>query len=194
MIVSDKSGSGFQNVTPGTYQGVCTQIIDLGSQDSTYKGVTKKVRKLYLGWELSELMEDGRPFLVRSMYTASLGEKSALRKTLESWRGRSFTDEELKGFDLSKLLGVNGLLSMVQNDKYVNVGSISPLLKGMVPIQAQSGFTIFNLDEFSESQYSALSDYLKGKICQSPEYAKVSGKPVEHHADADGVPVDDIPF
>ena len=43
-------------------------------------------------------MPDGKPFLVRRRYTASLHEKSALRKDLESWRGRAFTNVELDGF------------------------------------------------------------------------------------------------
>ena len=50
-------------------------------------------------------MEDGRPFAVSKTYTASLFEAAALRKDLESWRGKSFTEEELGGFDISKLLG-----------------------------------------------------------------------------------------
>ena len=50
-------------------------------------------------------MPDGRPFVVSKTYTASLFEMAALRKDLQSWRGMSFTEEELKGFDITKLLG-----------------------------------------------------------------------------------------
>ncbi len=50
-------------------------------------------------------MEDGRPFGVFKTYTASLFEAAALRKDLESWRGKSFSEQELKGFDITNLIG-----------------------------------------------------------------------------------------
>jgi len=39
-------------------------------------------------------------------YTLSLNEKSALYKDLCAWRKKQFSDEELKGFDLTSILGV----------------------------------------------------------------------------------------
>tara|TARA_R110002020_G_scaffold49241_1_gene140287 strand:- start:1526 stop:1996 length:471 start_codon:yes stop_codon:yes gene_type:complete len=39
-------------------------------------------------------------------YTLSLNEKAALYKDLCAWRKKQFTDEELKGFDLTNVLGV----------------------------------------------------------------------------------------
>mgnify|MGYP000061752754 FL=1 len=37
----------------------------------------------------------------------SLNENSALHKDLKSWRGKSFTEAELKSFDMANILGVN---------------------------------------------------------------------------------------
>ena len=45
----------------------------------------------------------GRRFDVARVYTLCLHERAALRKDLESWRGRKFTEQELDGFDLEKL-------------------------------------------------------------------------------------------
>ena len=49
--------------------------------------------------------EGQKPFSIGKEYTLSLSSKSNLYKDLVSWRGKPFTEEELEGFDLSKLLG-----------------------------------------------------------------------------------------
>jgi hypothetical protein len=68
---------------------------------------------------------------VGKWYTASIGEKANLRKDLVNWRGREFTDDELKGFDVKKLLGVPCMLSLTPNDKgKVRVTGIMKLPQG----------------------------------------------------------------
>lgn len=85
-------------------------------------------------------MDDGKPFIVQKRYTASLHEKSKLRPELESWRGRAFTEDELKEFDLEKLLGANCLLNVahvVKDGKtYANVTAVMPLKRGMEKLVA----------------------------------------------------------
>ena len=73
--------------------------------------------------------------LISKTYTASMHEKAALSKDLESWRGRAFTDEERDGFDLKKVLGQPCLLNVIHENKggtvYANIASVSPVPKGM---------------------------------------------------------------
>jgi hypothetical protein len=90
-------------------------------------------------WELAEKMKDGRPFMLSKSYTLSLHEKASLRKDLESWRGKAFTEAELTGFDLEKLITVNCLLNVAAYKKKNGsegrkIASISPMMKGMNPI------------------------------------------------------------
>lgn len=100
MIVSDKSN--FTPAPEGVHNAICVDIVDMGEVDTQW-GKKPRIR---IVWELPEaLMEDDRPFLVSSFYTPSLNEKSTLRKHLQSWRGRPFTSDELKGFDLENILG-----------------------------------------------------------------------------------------
>src|SRR5208337_1405024 len=74
-------------------------------------------------------------------YTLSLHEKAALRKDLESWRGRTFTEEELKGFDVENVLDVPCLLNVIHNGTsgtvYANVSGIMKLPKSMQPIKGR---------------------------------------------------------
>ena len=113
-ISGEGGGQDLPKLEPGIYNGTCYSIVDLGTTDQEYKGVVSKKTRVHLAFEVTEsvdpttntvMMEDGRPFGVFKTYTASLFEAATLRKDLESWRGKSFTEEELSGFDISNLIG-----------------------------------------------------------------------------------------
>jgi hypothetical protein len=130
----------FKPAPPGTFIGVCVDVVDLGLQEVTFQGKTKMQPKIRVYWQIEEINPDNeRPFLVTKRYTLSLHEKSALRKDLVSWRGRDFTDDELSGFDLETLIGVNAMLTITHNENdgrtYANVSGISKLHKSMTPIK-----------------------------------------------------------
>jgi hypothetical protein len=102
--------------------------------------VQTKTRLVFL---LDAQMDDGRPFELAPLYTASLHEKAKLRKDLESWRGRAFTPEELKGFDLEKLIGANCQIQVVHakvgEKVYANVAAIVPLSKNQPKLSLPPG-------------------------------------------------------
>ena len=128
-------GKTFEPAPAGVHQAVCVDVVDLGILEITYQGMTKKQHKVNVAWQVSEDRDDGKPFLVFKRFTLSLHEKSALRKDLESWRGKQFTRDEELGFDIERLIGVNCLLNITHNlvgDRtYANIVSIMPLVKGM---------------------------------------------------------------
>jgi hypothetical protein len=76
----------------------------------TKDGSPVEQRKIRLTFELpTELKvfdeEKGeQPTVLGKKYTLSLSEKAFLRKDLESRRGKQFTEEEMKGFDIAKLV------------------------------------------------------------------------------------------
>src|SRR5262245_36378780 len=71
----------FAMCPPGTHLGVCYRIVDLGTQDTTYKGEAKKARLLQISWEIpEERMDDGKPFSVAKRYTFSSNKKAIFRK------------------------------------------------------------------------------------------------------------------
>src|SRR5580700_4442984 len=127
IYASAKSGSNFKPAPAGTHPAVCCDVIDLGILEVNFNGKTKKQHKINLVWQIDELRDDNRPFLVRKRYTLSLHEKAGLRKDLESWRGRPFTDAELDQFDVESVLGVGCLLSVIHvpakspGDVYANI-------------------------------------------------------------------------
>lgn len=147
MPIIAKAGNTveFQPCPEGPQQAVCADVIDLGIVEVTWQGETKRQHKCEIRWQSAELMENGKPFLLRERYTLSLHEKAKLRGVLEAWRGKKFTDAEADGFDVEKLLGVNAYVNVVhrkgsKGGTFANLASIMPLPKGM-PQMSVSDYT-----------------------------------------------------
>jgi hypothetical protein len=171
MILKDTGSGDFENPEPGTYAAICYKIIDIGTQEGEYQGQKTSRRQLIVGWELNELMSDGKPFVMSKFYTASLSEKSTIRKDLAGWRGRDFTPEELLGFDVKNIMGKPCMLSVITNDKgKIRVGSVSKMPKGMAAPEMHNKPIFFSMDEFDGEVFAAFSDGVKKLIIQSPEY------------------------
>lgn len=144
MAILASKGSSFTPCPAGSFVAICVDVEDLGVIKSTYAGKIKSQHKVNIIWEIEEKRDDGQPFRPRKRYTLSLHEKSTLRKDLESWRGRPFTDDELSGFDLEVLIGVPSMISIVQaaveGKIYANVTAIMKAPKGLVPPVADPSY------------------------------------------------------
>ena len=142
IIATAGDSKTFSPAPAGVHQGVCVDVVDMGVLEVKWKDEVKRQHKVRLVWQIDEPMDSGEMFIVQKRYTKSLHEKANLRKELEGWRGKAFTEEELKGFDLEKLIGVNAFLNVVHVDRdgktYANVASVMPLKKGMAPIRAHN--------------------------------------------------------
>jgi hypothetical protein len=127
-IMAREPESKFTPAPEGLHQAVCVDVVDLGLVETQW-GQKPKVE---IRWQLDVVNEDaGKRFDIRARYTLSLSEKANLRKQLETWRGRKFSQEELQGFDLEKLIGVNCQLQVIHNlsdegKTYANVQAIVP--------------------------------------------------------------------
>lgn len=117
-------GSEFIPAPDGLANAVCVDVVDLGMVDGVF-GTKHKVKVV---WEIEAKMQDGRRFIVQKQYTASLHEKSNLAVDLKTWRGRALTTDEVKGFDLEKIVGVPCQLVIVHAEKdgqvYANVQTV----------------------------------------------------------------------
>lgn len=135
-IIAKQSETKFEPCPTGLHQAVCVDVVDLGVIEGTFNGKTKKQHKIKLVWQTEEASEaSGKPYIAQRRYTCSLDEKASLRRDLESWRGRPFTKEELAGFDLEVLIGINCQINIMHESKngetYANVTAIVPLAKGV---------------------------------------------------------------
>lgn len=209
LTVSEPESSGFTPCPAGTYPARCVLIADLGSQQSEYQGEIKHAHKLLVQFEITDpetRRDDGKPFTISKRFTASLHEKAGLRKTLESWRGRPFSPEELRGFNLQNVLGKPCLLSVVQEQKgdrtYSNIASIMGLPKGMTCPEPTNTPASFDLSKPDWDTFDSLSERLQEQIAESPEgraaiakrHTAAPGAPSTPAAGADDFGDDDIPF
>lgn len=198
MAWSDKGG-GFQDPPVGTHIARCIAIVDLGTQRGEYQGKVNYARKCMIKWELpTELMEDGRPFVVAKFYTQSLGEKANLRHDLVNWRGREFTREELDGFDERNLLDKVCMLSLTKNEAgKVRATGIMQKPKAVDCPARINEIEYLSLEPefFNIAKYEALGDGLKKMVHASPEWAEVSkGQPAPSAKKNTDDFDDDIPF
>lgn len=174
IVASDRGGTDFKPVPAGTHIGICVLVADLGIQGG---GKFKPSQKVYLRWELpNEVTEwtdrDGNkksgPMIIGREYTLSLSEKANLRADLESWRGRLFTEQELKGFDIVNVLGKACMLGVVHNEKggkvYANVASVMGLPKGTTVPGPHNKPTWYSPAEHDAGVYESLPEWIRDKI------------------------------
>jgi hypothetical protein len=210
MAITAKKGEGFERelIPAGNYVARCYKMVEIGTIPTEYLGETKMLHKVRIGWELpTELKvfnpEKGeQPCVIDKEYTLSLGEKANLRKDLQSWRGKAFTEQEAEAFDITKLLGVPCMLNIihVQGKKdatktYQSIGSVSPMPKGLeCPPQVNPTF-VFDFENYSQEKFDTLPDFIKDTIKTSEEFkaltnpiadAKDETQKEEEH--------DDLPF
>jgi len=192
FIATDSGGGNFKRVPQGVFIGRCYSLIDLGTQHTSGQYGDKFQHKLKIGWELFGEEENGTPLTVdvdgvmmpltiSKTYTVSLHEKAGLRRDLSAWRGKDFTDDEAKAFDVSKLIGaycmINVTESTTNNKTYSNVAGITPLpgaLKNAKPEPVHANVK-FDLDEPDMKVFATFHEKLQEAIKKSPEWAKSQG-------------------
>lgn len=188
LPVSDKGGgASFTPCPAGLQRLVCCDIVDHGMVPDSF-GKTK--HKGTIIWQSEHLIQPGdvdgdkkdligQPFIVQRRFTLSLHEKAELRKYLESWRGRPFSEAELARFDLDPdppakptLIGANAYAQVMHLQKprglFAEVITIMPLAPGMDRLKVHPAYIRH-----------------KDRAAKAAEAA---------HAPAEPLDADDIPF
>jgi hypothetical protein len=187
MIVTGSAPVKEFKIAPtGSHLARLYRIIDLGTQKSEYMGKVNMLRKVKFFWELhgDDLKtDDGKPLIQTRNYTLSLGEKASLRKDLESWRGKSFTDDELRGFDLTNLLDKWCMITVQHRESngktYADAVAVTPVPAVVAKTGLPSGVNptlLFDMQKFDQAVFDGLSDGLKNQIMQSAEFQNKNRK------------------
>jgi hypothetical protein len=202
-LIAREEGGNFEMVAEDTYIARCYRVLDLGTHHD--EKWDKDVHKVTISWELpTALMETGdyagKPFSIHNRYTLSLADRAILRKDLEAWRGKAFTEEELSGFDVSKLLGATCMINVVHSadGKYANISSIMKLPKGMECPDAVNEALFLDLDNFDQAVFDKLHEKVQDFIKKSQEYEQIEALGInsqgQNTTSEDGFEDDDIPF
>jgi len=161
----------------GPQRLVCCDIVDHGNVTDGFGKIKHKVTIIWQSEHILPVKPEygefsGTPFIVQRRFTLSLHERAELRRYLESWRGKKFTDEELDGFAMGKLIGANAYGQIIQMKKprgtFAEVIALMPLPAGTT------------------------------KLTVSPDYVRMKDRKKKDEAPAgvptDPIPADDIPF
>lgn len=212
FLATDTGGGNLKTVPAGVFIGRCWELIDLGTQtNETGMYAGKSGHKIKIGFELFGDDEDGNPLTIdvygKEMpltitkdYTVSLHEKANLRKELAAWRGKDFTEEEAKGFDVTKLIGAYAMVNVThktnsQGKVRANISGLSPLpsaLKNAKPAAVHAN-RIFDLDSPDMEIFATFYEYLQEQIKKSPEWklAREKAIPVDTGGGMRNDPFDD---
>ena len=214
--VSASSERKSEPVPAGTHHAVCYGVIAVGTQPSAqYQARRKVVICFEIPGERIDINGKSLPRGISKRYTLSLNEKASLRKDLESWRGKPFSNQELAGFDVSRLIGANCFLTVLHEARagntYANVSGISALPKSIKPVAAENPPSYFNVEEAIQAAKErkakdivwpeSLPPWIQKICCESEEYKSFllgqdDSEPAHLPAEEDLQPAEDtdIPF
>ena len=134
ITININSGSDFEPVSEGVHAAVLADVVDLGVVPTSF-GNKHKVQFI---WLTDEADKEGRTKYVFQRFTASLHEKSGLRKAIKGFTKRDIP-ADLKSFDIESLIGTQTALVIQHNEApdgkiYANVtGYMRPSAKVTIP-------------------------------------------------------------
>lgn len=207
MSINATNESKPREIIPaGNYVARCYSMIHIGTVEEDYMGEIKHLNKVRVTWELpleTRVFDEAKgeqPMVISKEYTLSMHEKSNLRKDLENWRGKTFTEEQAAHFDITKLLGIPCMLSIIHKTSktsqstYAIISGIAAMPKGVeCPLQHNETFEFNYEDKFDENVLNAMPDFIKDKIKSSAEYRKMFF-PTEQEVVTEQPEEDDLPF
>ena len=180
LTVKDDGGT-FTPAPKGNHVAICYGVIDLGTQHSDAfvwegKAVPASDQKtILMMWELPmELIDiegEMKPAMVSNFYNASFNEKANLRLHLEAWRSRTFSEEELCGFNIVNVLGKPCMVSIVHKENgKAKVAGVAAMVKGMNVPEVTNTLISFDMDIYSKDVFESLSEGIQNIIKKSPEW------------------------
>lgn len=155
MIPLDLSSASYEAPDAGIQRAVCFGVWDVGLQLNSFNNEIYPT--VLIGFELEQKKSDGKAMYVYNTYTNSFSQKANLRKMMESWRGKKYTDAEIlkmkeTGFTIDSLVGKSCNINIIyatskSGNEYAKIETILPLgksepipitLRGFVPEKVET--------------------------------------------------------
>ena len=189
MKFKEPEGKTFEPLEEGVDLGVCIGMIDCGTSDNPFDEA-KRLHQVLVIWEMpNQMMEvkdkDSGEMVqktrtISKFYNMSLDPRATLRKHLEAWRGKSFTAEELKGFDGKNLIGKGCMIQILNKENAKGemkskVESVMALMKGQDIPKPTHETVYFSFEDQTDT--TVLSEGLLRIVSDSDEFkAQAKGK------------------
>lgn len=173
----------YKLVPEGTHVARCYGFLHLGHVPNTYPGAENPtINKIRLTWELPEEKvsfaegEEPKPYSISAEYTLSMHEKSNLRKIVQSWLGKQFTEAEAVNFDAESLVGQACFITvahMTKEDKtFAYVENVTRLPARMEAPDAINAPKITNWETLTKEQFDSFPEFIQEKLKSALEYQR----------------------
>ena len=176
MKIKDRAKPKVPPVEAGVYMAVCIGFVDLGEQYSE-KFKSYSYKGMYI-WELPgetiEIDGEQKPRQLSKEFAISASNKSNLRKFIETWNSKSYSDEEFMEFDVFEQVGKPCQLNVVLNEtkEYANVDNLMPIPKGFPAPTTTTEHIKWDMDAWDDALFDKLPEWIQEKIKKSTQYQK----------------------
>jgi len=181
--IPESKGFEVEQLDNGSYPAVCIGIAVLGTLPKVWKGKTSYKKMIRIFWEMPEEKytiekRDGTEIevthVISEKFTFSSSTRGNLFKVLNAWSGGKVNKENVIDYDVVKMVGNTGAISIEQTKKegktYVNFRGILPLMKGVPkPVPTRDSF-VFDIDEFDKDTFLKLPKFVRTEISKSQEF------------------------
>lgn len=193
-LVAKGTKSNFTPHPEGQFLAQCVDTIDMGEKVEQYQGQPPKiVHKCVLMFRTGEQNAEGHFIDIGKEFTVSMGDKANLRKALEQWRGKKYSEKDItEGVPLHKLTGQWALITV--EHKLSAGGNTYGNINAIVGVPAQMKKDLPAFPEFKRLEY-----YAERKAEYAAEVAKLrpvvkGGDDFEDFPGALNDEDDDLPF
>jgi len=155
VTASSSEGGDFERPAPGMYPAMLVAVIDLGTHTRVFSGESKKQRKVYLAWDLTEERDSkGQTFIIGQDYTFSLNVKAKFRALVEGWTGKTMA--EGTQFNITELVGKPCLVNVAEGmsasgKKYSEISSVAQPMRGMKVVETERMPFVFSVTSLNSS-------------------------------------------
>ena len=176
MKIKDRAKPKVPPVEPGVYMAVCVGVIDLGEQYSEqFKNYSNKCMIVWeLPGETVEIDGEQKPRQLSKEFTISSSNKSNLRKFIESWNGKTYSDDDFLDLDIFDQIGKPCQLNVVLNStgEYANVDNIMPIPRGFSAPTTDTPPVRWDIEQWDDKVFESLPEWIREKIKKSTQYQK----------------------
>jgi hypothetical protein len=174
----DSGSKEFERPDVGQKAGRCLMAIEMGTVKNDFPDAKYPTKpEILLVFELNQLMEDGRPFVVSEKMTFSFGDNAHMMRHLIPWRGgNKYTEDEKRGFDLGKLVGKAALVQIYESpDKHkpekiwTNIKQIAALPDEMESNVLQNVPVYFEIEEIGTDKWELIYPWVQKMIIEKSE-------------------------
>jgi hypothetical protein len=179
-----QSEGNYETPPQGAHLARVTRVIDLGTQEKSYKGETKMEPQMLITFELVDTIMTtgdlaGQPFIFNKKVKNSIHPESSYAGLFTALTGLAPSkDPNPEDYHPSRILNTPCQVQIIHKPKddggvWANLGAVMQVAPSTVVRQASTPLVIFDMDDLpvSNAQLELISEYWQNLIKASPEYA-----------------------